>query len=135
MDLRIFTDGGSLNNPGEAACAFVIYLNDKLLFKHGERIGIATNNTAEYTALIKALEKAKEVVEKHKIDKISVIADSELMIRQLTGVYKVKHPDIKKYFAQIKSLEQELNLPISYTHTLREGNELADSLVKKALGR
>ncbi len=135
MQLKIFTDGGSLNNPGEAAFAYVIYLDGDILFQHSERIGIASNNTAEYTALIKALEKTKEVVLSHPVDTISVTSDSQLMVRQLTGLYKVKSPDIKKYFFRVKTLEQELNIPTTYTHTLREGNKLADSLVKKALGR
>jgi len=135
MDLRIFTDGGALNNPGEAAIAYVIYLGKSLFFKHGERIGIATNNTAEYTALIKALEKAKEVILANPVEKILVTSDSELLVRQLNGVYKIKHSQIKEYVNRVKMLEQELQVPVSYTHTLREGNELADSLVKKALGR
>jgi ribonuclease HI len=138
MELRIFTDGGSLNNPGEAACAFVIYKDDTLLVEHGERLGIATNNDAEYTGLIKALEKVKELLTNKTVmtpEKISVFSDSLLMVSQLNGLYKIKHEPIRQYVFKIRVLENDLKIPITFTHVLREKNELADSLVKKALGR
>lgn len=135
MNCTIYTDGGSLNNPGQAAYAFVIYFDDRLEYQIGVPIGIATNNIAEYTGLIKALEKLKEYKRSHVIDQIFVYADSELMIKQLNGLYKVKNGELQMKVLTIKSLEMELAIPIRYTHVLREKNKLADSLVKKALGR
>lgn len=134
MKLTIHTDGGSLNNPGPAAIGFLIHEGDKCLYKHSEAIGIATNNTAEYTALIRAL----TYVSKHinnQIEQITIVADSELMVRQMNGVYKVKHPDIKPLYTDVKLLEMQLGIPIIYTHVLRDKNTEADALVKKALGR
>ena len=135
MNCTIYTDGGSLNNPGRAAYAYVIYFDNKLEFQQGEAIGIATNNVAEYTGLVKALEKVREYKTSHQIERIFVYADSELMVRQLNGQYKVKNADLQQKVQMVRKLEQELNIPITYTHVLREKNALADSLVKKALGR
>ena len=153
MNLTIHTDGGSLHNPGPAASAFLIHSEGKLLHQYKEAIGIASNNVAEYTALIRALTYVKEqwIHRRHSgldpesssildprfreddIESIKVIADSELMVRQVNGVYKVKHPDIKPLHTQVKLLELEIGVPIVYTHVLREKNADADALVKKAL--
>lgn len=132
MNLIIHTDGGSLKNPGQAAYAFTVHSDGKLIHKQNERIGIASNNVAEYTALIRALEYVRNNLKDVKA--ITVISDSELMVRQVTGIYKVKHPDIKPLHSQVKILEIELGLPISYKHVLRGKNEEADALVKEALG-
>lgn len=158
MQLTIHTDGGSLNNPGKAASAFLVHSDGKLLHKYNEYIGIASNNVAEYTALIRALEYVKDHLLRHSerseeshrdensqrdpsatpqddISSIHVFADSELMIRQVAGVYKVKNADMKPLHSQVKLLEMELGIPIIYTHVLREKNAEADALVKQALGR
>lgn len=134
MLITIYTDGGSLNNPGRAAIAYVIYLDGKIIKEHFENIGIASNNVAEYTALIRGLEKIKELLVKRlEVKKITHYADSELMVRQLNGVYKVKHVDMKKLFEQVSNLKSQISIPIYHVHVLREKNALADSLVKKAL--
>lgn len=149
MNLTIYTDGGSLNNPGQAAYGFLIFEDKKLIHKQNERIGVASNNVAEYTALIKALEYVKTKILKHlpamlshkarqagvqdDVESIRVISDSELMVRQVNGLYKVKNADIKPLHSQIKMLEMELGLPISYKHVLRDKNTEADALVKEAL--
>lgn len=135
MHCTIYTDGGSLNNPGEAAYAYVISIAGKEVIKQGERMGIATNNIAEYTGLIKALEKIRELKTHHTIDHITVYADSQLLVRQLNGEYRVKDSFLQEKVFLIRALESELNIPISYIHVMREKNTLADSLVKKALGR
>ncbi len=134
MQITIHTDGGSLNNPGRAASAFLVHSDGKLLHKYNEYIGIASNNVAEYTALIRALEYVKNNLSE-TVEKIHVFADSELMIRQVTGIYKVKNADIKPLHTKIKMLEMELSIPIVYTHVLREKNSEADALVKAALGK
>lgn len=138
MTLTIFTDGGSLNNPGEAASAFLIYSGDHLIYKEGKRIGIASNNVAEYTALINALTKVKELQNDpsmKKFDLINVFADSQLMVNQVNGLYKVKHADMRDKIMQIRILETAINIPIAYTHVLREKNAEADALVKEALSK
>ncbi len=134
MQITIHTDGGSLNNPGRAASAFLVHSDGKLLHKYNEYIGIASNNVAEYTALIRALEYVKNNLSE-TVERIHVFADSELMIRQVTGIYKVKNADIKPLHTKIKLLEMELGIPILYTHVLRDKNSEADALVKAALGK
>lgn len=138
MQLIIHTDGGSLKNPGQAAYAFTVHSDGKLIHKQHERIGIASNNVAEYTALVKALEYVKNWIlrsAQDDIKNITVIADSEFMIRQVTGVYKVKHPDIRPLHSQVKLLEMEIGQAIAYKHVLRDKNAEADALVKQALGK
>lgn len=161
MKLIIHTDGGSLNNPGQAAIGFHFDEGTDRLYAHSEAIGIASNNVAEYTALIRAFTVVKEVFiernstylveslsqqdttklqellskEENIIESIHVMADSELMVKQIAGIYKVKNPDIRPLHSQIKILEIEIGRPIVYQHILRHLNADADALVKKALGR
>ena len=132
MELKIFTDGGSINNPGPAATAFVIYLDSKLFYKTSARIGNNTNNFAEYTALVGALE---WLIKNKPPGATQAVfnSDSNLMVNQLNGMFKVKNTAIREFVFKIRSLEQEFNLPLIYKHIPREQNRLADSLVKKAL--
>lgn len=135
MIIKIYTDGGSLNNPGQAACAYVIYKDSVQIFSHCERIGVATNNIAEYAGVVKALEKAKELINGQPltVGGIRIFSDSSLMVNQLNGLFKVKNAKIRELVFKIRILEEEINLPIIYIHIYREKNQLADSLVKKAL--
>jgi ribonuclease HI len=137
MHLTINTDGGSLNNPGKAAIGFIIRNDDGLLFSHSEPIGIASNNVAEYTALIKALTHVLKMTENKswKVTGLKCIADSELMVKQLNGVYKVKNADIIPLHKKIKDFVSLINCPITFSHVLRDKNADADLLVKKALGK
>ena len=128
--LKIHTDGGSKGNPGPAAIGVVMHLDDELVFTYREDIGIGTNNTAEYAARRCALpfaQKAEEVQE--SITAIMCIARSELMVKQLTGLYKVKHEDMKKYVLQAHQLKEALIAPVSFVHVRREENTIADALV------
>jgi len=133
MNLTIYTDGGSLNNPGPAACSFLIYHGNKLLYKASFFLGNASNNVAEYSGLIKALEKIKEIKKTLPVSSLTCFADSKLLVMQLRGLYKIKHPDMKRLSAQIKLLEMEMGIVPSYKHIPREENQLADALVKEAL--
>ena len=135
MALKIFTDGGSLNNPGKAALAYIIYQDNKILLSHSEIIGVATNNVSEYAALIGALEAVKNFLSKTQdlVSKIYVYSYSSLMVNQLNGLFKVKNAKIRELLFKVRGLEGEINLPIIYIHIPREKNTLADSLVKKAL--
>lgn len=133
MDLIIYTDGGSLNNPGPAACSFLIYRGKKLLYKEAFFLGVASNNVAEYSGLIKALEKVRDIKMTSPVSSLVCFADSKLLIMQMRGLYKIKHPDMKRLSSQIKLLEMEIGVVPSYKHIPREKNQLADALVKEVL--
>jgi ribonuclease HI len=92
MLLTIYTDGGSSGNPGPAASAFVLYKDTEVIFTHSEKIGIKTNNFAEYTALMLALKKVSQLLKEEEYKnttEIKVFSDSELMVRQVNGIYKI----------------------------------------------
>lgn len=134
MHLTIHTDGGSLNNPGPAACSFVISKDDKsIVEKKFLYLGIQTNNFAEYAGVKNALMALLHLKTKIKLSSLSFISDSQLMVNQLNGLYKVKNEAIRLFIFDIRSLEQQMGVPISYTHVLREHNEEADALVKECL--
>lgn len=129
MVLKVYTDGGSKGNPGPASIGIVFKIDEKIVFTYKESIGIATNNDAEYKALIKALSKIKNQKIKTKIERIEFYSDSRLMINQVKGLFKVKSGKIKEYILNIRILEQKINLPISYHYIPREKNYNADLLV------
>lgn len=133
MELKIFTDGGSVNNPGPAAIAFLAYHDNHFVFSFSKNIGINTNNFAEYSALTKALEWVKNNKNKLNATKIVYFSDSNLMVNQINGLFKVKNAAIRDFILKIRVLEQEIKIPIVYKHIPREENRLADSLVKKKL--
>jgi ribonuclease HI len=126
---RLSTDGGARGNPGPAAYGYVLETDDgTLLAAHGERIGIATNNVAEYRALIAGLEKALEL----GVDHVDVISDSELLVKQMTGEYRIKNETLQDLAQQASRLARKVG-KVSYEAVRREHNELADSLVNEAL--
>jgi len=125
----LWTDGGARGNPGPAAYAYVLEDEEGgSLAAHGEAIGVATNNVAEYSALIAGLEKAVEL----GIDELDVISDSELMVKQMRGEYKVKNEALRELSSRAADLARRLGT-VSYTAVRREHNELADRLVNDAL--
>jgi ribonuclease HI len=126
---RLSTDGGARGNPGPAAYGYVLESEDgTVLAAHGERIGVATNNVAEYRALIAGLEKAVEL----GVDEVDVISDSELLVKQMTGEYRVKNETLQDLWQEAKRQARKLG-KVSYKAVRREHNELADSLVNEAL--
>jgi ribonuclease HI len=126
---RLFTDGGARGNPGPAAYGYVLETEDgSVLATHGEAIGTATNNVAEYRALIAGLEKALDL----GADELEVVSDSELLVKQMRGEYKVKNAALRDLSLQAASLARELG-SVTYTAVRREHNELADQLVNEAL--
>jgi len=136
MQLTIYTDGGAIGNPGPAAFAYVIYKDKEIIDSHSESIGVATNNVAEYTGLIRALERVKKLLlssNSKPLTSIIVFSDSSLMVNQLNGLFKVKNAVIRELVLKVRVLEGEIKTPIIYKHILREKNQLADSLVKRAL--
>jgi len=131
--ILVFTDGGARGNPGPAAAAFVVFKNNKVLFKSARFLGKATNNIAEYTAVSDALKWL--LTHRFNNQKIFFRLDSELIVNQLTGVYRVKNPGLKKYYQEIKSLTSLFKEGVFYNHVLRKENSLADKLVNEALDK
>ena len=129
MKARLFTDGGARGNPGPAAYAYVLEADDNtVLAAHGEAIGVATNNVAEYRALVEGLRKAVEV----GVDELEVVSDSELLVHQMRGEYKVKNEALKLLWIDAQELADKLR-KVTFTAVRREHNELADRLVNEAL--
>jgi ribonuclease HI len=126
MKLEIYTDGGCSGNPGQAAIGVVIKSGTKTLKTISRAIGHGTNNIAEYTALIVALQEALIL----KADEVSVKTDSELMSKQVSGAYAVKHENIKPLFAQVKHLVTGFK-KFQIAHVPREQNSEADALVRQ----
>jgi ribonuclease HI len=127
----LYTDGGSRGNPGPAASAFVLEADDgTVLDARGETIGVTTNNIAEYRALIAGLERAAEA----GVDQLEVVSDSELLVKQMRGEYKVKNAALRELSLQAARLGREIGR-VSYRAVRREHNELADRLVNEALDR
>jgi len=125
----LWTDGGARGNPGPAAYGYVLEAeNGTVLAAHGEAIGTATNNVAEYRALIAGLEKAAKV----GVDELEVVSDSELLVKQMRGEYRVKSDTLRELFEQASDVADRLG-SVRYTAVRREHNELADRLVNEAL--
>lgn len=132
--IQVFTDGGSRGNPGEAASGVYIIDDEQELASFGVRLGITTNNVAEYTAVIEAFNWL--LTHREKISNssgISFFMDSKLVASQLSGLFKVKHPNMQPLFLSVKQKEHQLGLRITYTHIPREKNKMADKMVNAAL--
>jgi ribonuclease H / adenosylcobalamin/alpha-ribazole phosphatase len=126
---KLSTDGGARGNPGPAAYGYVLETDDgTVLAAHGEAIGTATNNVAEYRALVAGLEKAVEL----GVDEVEVVSDSELLVKQMRGEYKVKNEALRDLSSAAAGLARQLG-KVTYTAVRREHNELADRLVNEAL--
>ena len=131
MRATLYTDGGARGNPGPAAYGFVLETEDGMVLDaRGEAIGVATNNVAEYRALVAGLERAVEA----GVRELEVVSDSELLVKQMRGEYKVKNRALQELFLQASRLAREIHR-VTYTAVRREANELADSLVNEALDR
>ena len=153
MKYIIHTDGGARGNPGPAAVGVVIEQSEPSVVSHqssdkkslkaedrrlktiaefGKRIGETTNNVAEYTAVIEALKKVKS--QKSKVEsEICFFLDSNLVVQQLNGIFKVKDANLRKLFFDVRILEQEVGGEVTYDYVPREQNKRADFLVNKAL--
>ena len=131
MKAKLSTDGGARGNPGPAAFAYVLEADDgTVLAAHGETIGVATNNVAEYSGLIAGLEKALEL----GLREVDVVSDSELMVKQMRGEYRVKNEALRELSTRASRLARQIG-DVSYRAVRREHNELADRLVNEALDR
>jgi len=125
----IYTDGGSRGNPGPAAIGVVIENQH-----YSQLIGETTNNVAEYKAVIFALQKLKQILGKEKASEteVEIRSDSELMVNQLNGFYKIKDSELKELFIEIWNLKQDFK-KVSFVIIKREENKIADKLVNQAL--
>lgn len=132
--IQIFTDGGSRGNPGPAALGVHITKNNEPWISFGKTLGIATNNIAEYSAAVAAftwIQEHKNDLEKD--EEIFFYADSQLLISQITGVYKVKSAPLQQLLILIHTLQKSIGHPVHYRHIPREQNKLADKQVNIAL--
>jgi len=126
---RLSTDGGSRGNPGPAAFAYVLETEDgTVLDARGEAIGVATNNVAEYRGLVEGLRNAVE----RGVEELEVISDSELIVKQMRGEYRIKNEALRELADEAGGLARRLRR-VTYTAVRREHNELADRLVNEAL--
>jgi ribonuclease HI len=124
----MFTDAGSRGNPGHAAIGYVIYNQDSKIVAEGSKyIGIATNNVAEYTALLLGCIKLKSL----GCTKVNLFLDSELVVKQMLGLYKIKKPELLKI--QQKILEELKGIEWTIHHVYRDKNKHADMLVNRTL--
>ena len=129
MKARLSTDGGSRGNPGPAAYGYVLEAADgTVLDARGEAIGVATNNVAEYRALLAGLVAAQE----RGVEEVEVVSDSELLVKQMRGEYKVKNEALRALWEDANDLERRF-AKVRYTAVRRAHNELADRLVNEAL--
>ena len=129
MKARLYTDGGARGNPGPAAFGYVLEAEDgTVLAAHGETIGVATNNVAEYRGLVAGLAKAVELA----VPEVEVVSDSELLVKQMRGEYKVRNEALRALSTEAARLARRLD-KVAYVHVRRAGNELADQLVNEAL--
>lgn len=124
-----FVDGASSGNPGDAGIGIIIYKDNEAIVRESRYIGVQTNNVAEYTALTLLLEMA----EKHGIKKIKIFSDSELVVKQMSGEYKIKNEDLKVLAMKAQSYKKKIKFTLE--HVRREGNCEADDLAKSASKR
>ena len=130
----VFTDGGARGNPGPAALGvYITNEENKVLAKIGKYLGETTNNIAEYTAVVEALNWLINHKKEQNIEKVTFYMDSQLAVSQLTGLYKVKNDRIRELVFKIRTMENELNTLVSYNHVPREKNKQADLLVNLTL--
>lgn len=128
-DLVINADGGSRGNPGPSAYGYVIKSKEgDMLFEGGEYLGITTNNQAEYRAVLAALRKALEM----GAEVLHFKLDSQLIVNQMSGVYRIKNAELKTIYDEIRILESKFK-SVTFTHVRREFNKEADAQVNRVL--
>lgn len=134
MKLTIYTDGGARGNPGPAGIGVVIAQDGRTIKKYAQHIGKATNNQAEYQAVIFALQKVKQLLGRDQVKKTDAVCrlDSELVVKQLNGDYKIKEKEIQTLFLKLRNLTVDFRA-VSFEHIPRERNQEADRLVNEAL--
>lgn len=130
-EMELFVDGGSRGNPGPAGGGFAIYAKGKLIHKGSEYFGEQTNNQAEYLALRLAL---REAFDKFGDAKIHCYMDSQLVVEQMNGNYKVKSEKVRSLFNEVKRIAEQFKA-FKIEHVKREQNKMADKLANEAMDR
>lgn len=128
MKLSIYCDGGARGNPGPAAAAFVVYAADNLREKRGKFLGKTTNNVAEYSAVVMALKWLKG-----NPAEANFFLDSNLVVNQLNGFFKIKDSRLREFLVKVRELESQVGLPLTYSYVPRAQNAVADALVNETL--
>lgn len=132
----VHTDGGSRGNPGPAAGGFVVEANEKVIYKSSKFLGNQTNNFAEYSAVILALEWiSSHLPITYHLLSITFLLDSELVVKQINGLYKVKDENLRSLYYQVVELIKRFNVKVIFKHVPREKNKEADSLVNQELDK
>lgn len=139
MTVSVYTihaDGGSRGNPGPSASGYVIEGDGIRPVHAGHFLGVTTNNVAEYTAAILGLNRLKALIgiENARAAHVRVMSDSELLVRQVNGEYKVKDAELKKLFVDLYNARQDF-AKVTFSHVRREHNQEADRMVNEALDR
>ncbi len=129
--ITVSCDGGSRGNPGHSAYGYVVKEDDQIVKEGNGYIGIATNNFAEYTAVLEAF---KWLSSNYKGKEINFFLDSNLVVSQLNGLFKIKNQDIRTFVIKIKDLEKNFS-KVTYKHIPRERNKEADKLVNMSLDK
>ncbi|MDE0118927.1 MAG: ribonuclease HI family protein [Bdellovibrionales bacterium] len=128
-EVLIHTDGASRGNPGAASAGLAVYDNGKIcIYEEAFLLGTKTNNFAEYSAVLRALQLSSE----NKVKNLLLKSDSEFLVKQLSGLYKVKSPNIKKLYEECKKWEAEIS-QVKFQHVRREQNKRADELANLVL--
>lgn len=128
MKYKLFTDGGARGNPGPAGIGYIIFSEKELVAFDGQYLGESTNNQAEYAALILGLKQAVKL----DITDLICFLDSELIVKQLNGIYKVENDKMKIEYAKVMKLVEKF-IKIEFEHVVRANNKFADKLVNIAL--
>jgi ribonuclease HI len=134
MQISVYTDGGSRGNPGLSGIGVVVHdKQDQIIYKTSRFIGIKTNNEAEYLALLEAL----AWVSQHQAEytEVKFYSDSQLLVRQINGKYKIKAANIKPLYQLAVSVISQIHIPCTFHEILREKNSLADELANQAMDK
>jgi ribonuclease HI len=138
MNFTLYADGGARGNPGPAGSGAVVFdTAGKRVVEVSDYLGIATNNIAEYEAVLRGLTKLKASYPEGYFSTMPVVVrmDSELVIKQLNGIYKVKHPNLVPRFLEVRNLVARAFPQITFEHVRREFNKDADALANEAMDR
>lgn len=131
MGLIIYTDGASRGNPGHGAIGYLIERDGEVLESQGEYLGVTTNNQAEYRALIKALKESK----KYKPDEIKHYSDSQLLVKQVMGEWKINEPQLIDLNAEVQKLKKEIKVTHEHVRRNNPGITKCDALANQALDK
>ncbi len=131
--IYLYTDGGSRGNPGPAGAGAVVYEGDREVASASKFLGIQTNNVAEYEALLLALTIAHQKIKNSESRRVVVRMDSELIVKQMNGEYRVKNPALKKKYDDVRAMILRYFPNLTFEHVRREYNARADELANHAM--